>query len=238
MKKQILTLTMCLALTATAALAVGTNPVANTVSSKAKIADSVKASAKVQPANNGVTAPAGPEQPKFMSRDEARKAFEARKAKERELLYTALELSADQKTKANAIDLKTRKNLEPLFRKLQTEARQLRTLRSKNASAFSIWRQKLAVKSAKANVDKSLAKSRKEFESLLTPVQKSKFETIDAAKKEEMQKMKDHYKQGGPNMSKPPIGPGPEYMGPPPEGMGKRGFHGPESVGPPAPEKK
>lgn len=237
MKKQILTLSMCLALTATAALAAGTNPIVNSVSSKTKIAVPVKDSAKVRPTN--VAAPSAQEQPKFMSRDEAKKAFDARKAKERELLYTALELTAEQKAKAEALDVKTRKNIEPLFRTLQVEARKFRALRAKKASAFSLWRQKLAVKSAKANVDKYLAKSKKEFEAILTPAQKTKFETIDAAKKEEMQKMKNQYKMGPSKMGpKPPEGVGPEHMGPPHTGMGKNGFRGQEPAGTTHPDNK
>jgi hypothetical protein len=221
MKKQFLTLTMCLALTATAALAAGTGNITSSVSSKSKIAEIAKTSPKAQSKIMGLTVPSTQDQPKLLSREEARKAFETRKAKERELLYTALELTADQKVKVEAIDAKTRANLDPLFRKLQVEARKLRALRAKKASAFSIWRQKLAVKSAKAGVDKCLIKSKKDFD-----------------KKDEIDKFKKQHKSGQKMGPKPPEGTGPNRMGPPPEGMGKNGRNGQEPVGPPPPDDK
>jgi hypothetical protein len=230
MKKQILALTMCLALTSTTALAVG----AKTVAQKSTVQKAVAAA----PGNPLIPSLAKPgEQPQIISREEAKKRMGAAKAKERELLYTALNLSVEQKTKAEALDAKTKAGVVQVIKKLQLEARKLRELQSKHASVFAVWKQELALKAAKKDVEKYFKSSRKEFEAILTKEQKAKFEIIDAAKRKEMENFKKEHKHGGPNKMghKPPVGDGPEHMGPPPQGMGPKGSYGPESMGPPPP---
>lgn len=221
MKKQILTLTMCLALTATAALAAGTTAVQNA-------APQVKTSAPT------VALPQAKPSNTVMSREDAKKLFEARMAKERGHMYDSLGLSAEQKTKAEALDAKTRKEIRPLMKKVRVENEKLDKLAAKKMSSFELWKQQIVVKQAKKDVKKYLDHSKKEFESILTKEQNEKFKILDAERKSKMEKFRKEHGPGGPKMGPKPQGQGPEFMGPPPEGKGPR----PEFMPPPPPEAK
>lgn len=136
------------------------------------------------------------------------------------------------------MDKKTRAKVEPLFRKLQQESRKYRDLKSKKAFAFAIWRQKLVVKSARKNIDSAISESKKQFESILTPAQKAKFEVIDAKKKKQMEEFRKSHRPGKHKMGpKPPKGIAPPHMAPP-EGGRPEGAHAPELMGPPPPPPK
>lgn len=238
MKKQIFTLAMCLALTATSALADGTKTIGQKTKPHAKVA-ATKQDVKPQVSTDKPSmAPKQGEQPKIMTREEAKKFFEERRAAERESMYKTLGLSAEQKTKAEALDAKTKLKIDPLMKNVQTEVRKLRELKAKKASDLSILAQKHAVKAAKKEVDKAFESSKKEFESILTEEQNAKFKLIDDAKKKEMAKFKKDHKRKGSHGNKRPNGHGgPEKMGPPPPPeMGQGPIN--EHVGPPPANKK
>lgn len=228
MKKQILTLTMCLALTSTSVLAQNT----------ATLEKSTIPTGQTQ-INSTVAPYMKPTEMRQPQMEEARRRFESRKAQERGLLYETLGLSSEQKAKAEALDAKTRAEAGKYLRKVQVEAKRLRDLKTKHASFIALHKQKLALKKAKKDVNNCFESSRKSFEAILTKEQLEKFKVIDEAKRKEMAQFKKHHKPGGPNHigPKPPMGPGPEHMGSPPEGFGSKGFHRAEPMGPP-PEKK
>jgi hypothetical protein len=232
MKKQVLVLTMCLALTATYASA-GTNVTQKSTVRKTAVAAPVQAPQTKIPASALMPSLAKPgQQPQFINKEEAKKRFESAKAKEREFLYTALNFTAEQKSKAEVLDIKTKAGAGKVIKKVQSEARKLRDLQNKHASKFAIWKQKLALRKAKDDMKKYFENSRKDFESIMTKEQKAKFKIIDDAKKKEMEQFRKEHKFGGHK-------PGPDaHMGPPPSGMGPNGPQGPEPMGPPSPEDK
>jgi len=205
MKKQILTLAMCLALTATSALAESNN---NAVTQKA-----TTTTIKTVP-NSNLVKPVEPHN--LMSREEAKKHFEERKAKERNSLYQALKLSDEQKIKAEELDAKTRAEAGKYIRKVQIEAKKLRDLKNKNASFFAIRKQKSVLKSAKKEANKYFEDSRKAFEAILTKEQNESFKLIDEAKRKKIESFKKNHKQGRPEGMGPGGPMGPEPMGPPP----------------------
>lgn len=222
MKKQILTLTMCLALTATTALADGIN----TVTQKATQQTKVTAAAVENKAKQTTPVVGKPgEQLQFKSREEAQKYFAQKRAKQREFMYKDLGFTEEQKVKAEALDQKTKQEGAAALRKVQTEAIKLKELKSKKASKFAIWRQEMSLNSSKKSAKKFFESSRKEFEAILTKEQKAK---MDKFKKSH----KPKHKGMGPKGQK-----GPKQMGPPPEGMGPVGPKGPEPMAKPS-EKK
>lgn len=190
MKKQIFTLVTCFALSANTTLAIGIQAVAQKT-----VPHSFSAQQINTPATPNFVKPG--EQPKFISKEEAKKHFEDAKTKERELLYAALNLSAEQKIKAEALDAKTRTEGGKYLRQLQVEFRKLRNLKAKHASFFAIYKQKIALKKAKSEAHKYFESSRKSFEAILTKEQRAKFKLIDNAKKEEMKQFrKKHHHTG------------------------------------------
>lgn len=223
MKKQILTLTMCLALTSTVALAGGTEAV--TTKTTAPIAK-----AQIKSITNPSTNTIKQSEIKNPQMEEARKRFEGRKAQERGLMYETLGLSAEQKAKAEALDAKTRSEAGKYLRKVQIEARRLRDLKVKHASFLAIYKQKHALKVAKNNAQNYFKSSRKSFEAILTKEQLAKFKILDEAKRKEMEQYRKGQKPNG----------GPNYIGPKPptEGFGSKGPHGPEPIGPTPEDKK
>lgn len=223
MKKQIFTLTMCLALTTTSALAEGTKTITNKVS--APVAKSQITSVPTQATR--------PTEITLPQQFEARKKFEERKAQERELMYTTLGLSAEQKVKLEAIDAKTRAEAGKYLRKVQVEAKKLKDLKAKHASFFAIYKQKHALKVAKHKAHKFFESSRKSFEAVLTKEQLEKFKILNEAKKKELQEFRKDHAHHGTNG----FGPGPEHMGLP-QGFGPKGPHDPEQIGPAPQEKK
>lgn len=186
MKKNILTLTMCLALTATTALAASSTAVINKPAGK--------------PAMNAAPSQAAMkrEEPKVLSKKEAKKSFEEKRVMERNCMYNELGLSAEQKTKAEDLDIKTRKEAEPIIKKLKAETKKYRDLKAKNASSFELWRQKQVVNSAKAKADKHFMASRNAFEAILTDEQKVKLKAYHAERKAKMEKFRKDHKLGDP----------------------------------------
>lgn len=145
MKKQILTLTLCLALTATSALAATTpakGPVKSTPCVCAK--PIAKAAVKVvKPAATEVKAPEVVLTPEQL----IKKNTEEKLAKNRECLMNKIGLTAEQKAKA-----------EPLLAKVQAEKAKLRELKAKKACPILICKQKNEVKQAKKAFEATLNK--------------------------------------------------------------------------------
>jgi len=174
MKKQILTLTMCLAMTATTAFAETTTTVPVSVPCKAKLEK--------------------PCDPCMMPNEAGKKQFEAKMNKERELFHSALGLTPEQKKKADILDQKSRTDAEPLFKKMREEKVKLMDLKAKNASNEEILKQKMALKTAKKALKKHFEASRKDFEAILTKDQLAKLKILHEQRKTEMKKHRKEHK--------------------------------------------
>lgn len=185
MKKQILTLTMCLALTATSALADGTKNI-----SQKTVAQTKSAITTTKQAPTVTTTAPTETTNKIKTKEEDRKRFEEKKAQERQALYATLGLSPEQKTKAEALDAKTKYGAGPLARKLHVEARKLGSMRAKKASKLSILKQEIVLNSAKNELKKYFKDCNKRFKAILTPVQRKQFNAIDEQRKAEMRKFR------------------------------------------------
>lgn len=243
MKKQILMLSMCLALTSVSALAAATSSTApkSVAPPAVKTTVPVKASVKTTAPLNVKSEGAAVQQP--LTRDEVKKKIEEKMLKEREVMYNSLSLTDEQRAKAEALDVKTRNGVKPLMLKLRAEKNKLEKLKATKVCYCDLIKQKNNVKKAKKDVKNYLEDSRKSFEAILTKEQKVKFDAIQAERKAQMEKFKKTHKHHGPkghspeHMGPPPFGPeGPQ--GPPP--FGPEGPHGPQGpqVAPPAPPVK
>lgn len=182
MKKQLMTLAVCLALTTTSALA--SSPKTATKETKPTtppMTCQAKKTPEVTPCPKEI----------------AKQKFEERMAKDREELYCKLGLSAEQKTKAEAIHQEDKKSVEPLFAKLHAEKTKLHELKAKKACIAKIEKQKLKVKEAKHAIKAHMEKSRKEFEALLDKDQLVKFNAIREEQKEQREKCKCHHHHHG-----------------------------------------
>lgn len=126
MKKQIFTLTLCLALTATSALAAGTT----TVAKKAAVKTTTNCVKAVKPAVKTPEVVLTPEQL-------AKKNVEEKLTKERECLFSKLGLTAEQKTKS-----------EPAMAKVQAEKAKLKEMKAKKACPVEVLKQKKEVRKA------------------------------------------------------------------------------------------
>ena len=188
MKQQILALTMCLALTSTVALASGTN----TVGEKVVPSSLISAPSTVNVAKPAVSSNIGKpgKQLSITSVDEIKKHFEDRRNQERERLYNDLSLSEEQKIKAKDLDATVKVELAKYRKKIQIEARKLRDLKTKHASMFEMYKQKLELKKAKADAKRYYDSSKKSFEAILTKEQRTKYIAIENAKRKEIQQFK------------------------------------------------
>lgn len=230
MKKQILTLTMCLALTATSALANGTATVAKKSPVKPAVTKSAPAKVavkKVAPIKAvAVVKPAQTPEVTLTPEQAAKKKFEEKMAADREHLYTDLGLTPEQRAKAAALDAKVKSEAEPLIKKVHEEKAKLKDLKAKSASEADILKQKAEVKKAKKAAKAHFQASRKEFEAILTPEQKAKFKEIREARKAEMKKHENckcpcHKQKGPKGHGCGPMGPepkGPDFGPVPPMG--------------------
>ena len=228
MKKQILTLAMCLAVTSTAALAATPAKVApatkaavsKTATATAKVLTPVKTTSKTVVVKAPEKTPDAKPTPEQMKKD-----FEARMVKERNRLYCDLGLTADQIKKAEELHVKSMEKGEPLMENVRLQKAKLFELKTQKASEAEITKQKAEVKAARKLIKKHMLASRKEFDAILTKEQLAKLKAIKAAKKAERKAFckthcKNGHKHGGPEGfmgPKPPMGEGPEgFMGPKP----------------------
>lgn len=219
MKKHILTLTMCLALTVSSAFAscpcsgpcpANTTPVKKHVVVAKKHVTVAKrhvalAKKHVAVAKNVVPVAqkqvpcacptAAPATMTLTPAEIARKNFEERMIKERENFYSALCLTPEQRAKAEALDLQNRTAVEPLIAKVHQERAKLRELKAKKACPIEIAKQKHEAKLARKAVKEQFAAADKEFRAILTQDQVAKLETI---RKERRAEMKKHHPCGCP----------------------------------------
>lgn len=207
MKKRILTIAMCAALTASAALA---ETAKSLPAAAPKAAVSAVANGKVQTKPVLQEAAKPSVQTLEKTRNELKKQFEQRRLAERKHMYEVLKLSDEQVKKAEELDAKTRTEAGKYLRKVRMEAMKLRDMKAKHASIFTQWKQKSELNKAKSDASKFFEESRKSFEAILTKEQKSAFEAYDAQKRKEMEKFRKMHK-GGPKGKR-----GFEKMGPPP----------------------
>lgn len=176
MKKQLMTLAVCFALTASATFAA--------TSAKVTMKATVPVAAKTQTLNAKPCPPPATEKQKF----------EEKMAKDREELYCKLGLSQEQRDKADALHKCSRESAEPLFAKYHEEKAKLHELKAQKACPCKIEEQRLKVKVAKHAVKEHMAKYRKDFESILTKDQLCKFNQLRKEQKEEWKKAKCHCK--------------------------------------------
>ncbi|MDD3436662.1 MAG: Spy/CpxP family protein refolding chaperone [Candidatus Gastranaerophilales bacterium] len=224
MKKQILTLTMCLALTSTVALAQAAVPVT-------KVKPATTAAKPVTPAAKSATTFVS----KLTPQEEARRRFEERRAQERALMYNSLKLTEDQKTKAEALDAKTRAEAGKYIDKVRTETRKLRDLKTKKASFVAVWKQKLVLNEARKEADNYFITARKSFEAILTKEQLAQFKLNEEARRKEMAKFRKNHKHPRHRMGS--RGHAPKRMGTPPAGMGPKYLTPPTPAPEPATKK-
>lgn len=195
MKKQLLTLTLCLALTVGSAFAAtpapakkATTPVKVTATTK-KVTAPAKAAATTKkcPAASAVKTPA-PE-PVLTPEQKAKKDLEEKIAKDRAELYCKLGLSEQQKLTASALEEKTKAEIEPLFAKLHDEKVKLHELKDKKACPCKIAEQKAKVKAVKKDIKKHFVAAQKSFEEMLTADQLAKFKVIKEQRKSERKEL-------------------------------------------------
>lgn len=181
MKKQLLIVTMTLTLAATSAFA-----------DESYINNQKIPTEKSVNSSNNVAKPVGKIQ--VLPVEHQRMCIADKRNRDREFLYTALNLSEGQREKALVLDAKTRKDTASLMTVVKSEVKKLKALEAKKASRFAIYKQKLALKSAKHDLDRYIESSKKSFESILTKDQKTKYRAIDNAKKKELEEIKKGYK--------------------------------------------
>lgn len=197
MKKQILALSMCIALSSATVLA---------ASSKAPIKPSKQGCPIEKPCDKK------PLPPK-MSREEAKQKFEEHMAQKRESFYKELCLTPEQKAKAEALDAKTKAEVKPLMKKVGEEQMKLRDLIDKKACAADIKAQKAAVRAARKDVNAKMKAHKDAFKALLTCEQQKKYDELKAKKRAEHKKFESEHKKG---CKCPKCGPHHKHMGPPP----------------------
>lgn len=198
MKKQILTLTLSLALTASSAFA-----------STAKTTLKVAPQQTKAVAPKAETTPSCPCETSALTKEQFKQKPEERMTKRREALYAKLGLSQDQKAKALDLDKKNREEAKPLMEKLHEEKAKLNDMKSQKCCPVKLIEQKQKVKEAKKALRKHFMASEKNFEALLTGEQLTKFKAI---KEERKANFKKHCKCKGncpchkhPHMFEPPV---------------------------------
>lgn len=127
------------------------------------------------------------------SKEEARKKVADKVARDKELMYAVLNLTPDQKTRAEALDAKTKANAVKYYRKVRTEAKRLNELKKRKASFFAIYKQKHILNAAKRDMKNYIISSNREFLSILDKDQKAKFKELQKAKRQEMKDYKNQY---------------------------------------------
>lgn len=181
MKKRFLIVTIAFALAATAVYA-----------GESSINDQKLPVEKSVNSSKNVAKPVGKIQ--VLPVENPRMCIADKRNRDREFLYTALNLSEGQREKALVLDAKTRKDMASLMTAVKSEVKKLKALETNKASRFAIYKQKLALKSAKHELDNYIESSKKSFEAILTKEQRAKYKVIDNAKKKELERLKKGYK--------------------------------------------
>lgn len=179
MKKQILALTACLVLTTTVTFA----------NAPVKSGETKQIPAQIErqlPQANPCKFVA-PCEMKFTP-DQMKKHVEERMTKHRDKLYSKLELTAEQRTKAEELDKKNIEETKILINKINEEKTKLKNLQQKKACPCEICKQNRNLKSAQKALKKHFAASEKSFEALLTKEQLIKLKAIRKENRAKMQK--------------------------------------------------
>lgn len=121
---------------------------------------------------------------KITDKNDIKKRFIDRISQENDELYNNLGFSAEQKTMAEKLDASTRLEKIKKIKSVQKEIRKLKDLEARKASKLTIFKQRMAVKSAKKKADKYMKKNRQLFEAILTKEQKTKLKEIETVKKQ------------------------------------------------------
>lgn len=200
MKRQVFTLIICLAMTATISWASGStrqNLMPNPNPFPSQVKKITQDPAKIDPPAQASCAKCVTSEPSCLTPEQAKKKFEEKMAKDREDLYCKLGLTLEQRTKAEAMDKANREAAKPLMCKLRQEKAKLQELKDKKACPAEICRQKQQVKLAKRVLKEHFEASRKCFESILTECQLAKLKTIREERKSEFKKYHKHHHDHG-----------------------------------------
>lgn len=189
MKKQVLSLALCLALTSTVALASTTASVAPKAPVKTTAAKSV-----VKKTATPVACPVATQEATLTPEQAMKKKFEEKMAKDREDLYCKLGFTPEQKAKAEVLDQQNRVTALPLIAKYRAERAKLKDLEAKKCCPLEIAKQKKEVKAAMKALKVNREESRKAFEAILNKDQLAKFEALRAERKAKYKKSGGHHK--------------------------------------------
>lgn len=169
MKKQMMTLAVCLALTATSAMAVTSANETAPAAAQKKAAVETKCPCEHNKQN-----------------------FEEKMAKHIEDFYTKLGLTKEQRKKADYLHEKSMLESESLMAKLFTEKAKVHELRAQKACPEKVAAQVAKVKEAKQALRTHMECSKKEFEAILNKQQLAKLKALKEEKKEQFRKCKCH----------------------------------------------
>lgn len=175
MKKQILALTICIALANTSAYA--NSLVKQNSSGSIKSDTQSRESTCVKPAESTA-----------LTQEQMKQKFEEKMQKGRVDLYLKLGLTTEQKAKAEELDKKNRAESKSLITKIHEEKSKLYSLEARKTNSFELYLQKQRLKAAKKALHKHLDSSEKSFEALLTKDQLAKLNSIKEERRAKMAK--------------------------------------------------
>lgn len=188
MKRQIMTLAVCLALTANVTWASDNGDVSTQVLTKnMHVAEAVNMVANQIPVSDVNSCP----------KQSVKTKFKARWAEDREELYCKLGLTPEQKAKAKALDEQKKIDAEPLLAKFHEEKAKLHQLKVAGACSEEINKQKMKVKDAEKTIKAHMEASRKKFEAILDKCQLAKYQAIRKERKEQWEKFHHHHHHHG-----------------------------------------
>jgi Spy/CpxP family protein refolding chaperone len=107
-------------------------------------------------------------------------------------LKNELNLTEEQAAKAKAMREQSREKMKPYFEQIKTERDKLKQMREQNASQEELTKQREKVAALMKQAKEIHKQNLANFESILTPEQKVKFE---AHKKQRMEQMKNKHQQ-------------------------------------------
>lgn len=188
MKKQMMTLAICLALTTTVVLASDSSDISTQALIKnAQANEAIVPIANQTPASDVASMP----------KQSVKTKFKEKWAEDKEELYCKLGLTPEQKAKAKALDEKKKMDAEPLLAKFHEEKAKLHQLKATKASSEKINQQKMKVKDAERTIKAHMEASRKKFEAILDQCQLTKYQEIRKERKEQWQKYGYHHHHCG-----------------------------------------
>lgn len=187
MKKQMMILAACFALTATVALASDNNNFSTQVLTKnINTTETVNTSANQIPVSDINSCP----------KQSVKTKFKEKWMEDKEELYCKLGLTPAQKSKAKALDEQKKMDAEPLLAKFHEEKAKLHQLKAAKACSEEINQQKIKVKAAERAIKCHMEASRKNFEGILDKCQLAKYQEIRKERKEQWEKFGHHHHHG------------------------------------------